>query len=102
MKSCPLPAVKDFKKDGRGSFAFRTDANSGLVITKWCDNKFVQICSANCDPESVENVKRCDRKSKKYIEIRCPTEIKDYNKSMGGVDLSDMLISLYQTNFETK
>ena len=62
MKSCPLPAEKDLKKDGRGSFAFRTDANSGLVINKWYDNKCIQICSTNCDPESVENVKRWDRK----------------------------------------
>ena len=102
MKSCPLPAEKDLKKDGRGSFAFRTDANSGLVITKWYDNKCVQICSRNCDPESVENVKRWDRKSKKYNEIRCPTVIKDYNRSMGSFDLSDMLMSLYRTNFKTK
>ena len=66
------------------------------------DNKCVQICSRNCDPESVENVKRWDRKSKKYNEIRCPTVIKDYNRSMGSFDLSDMLMSLYRTNFKTK
>ena len=102
MKSCPLPAGKDLKKDGRGSFAFRTDAKSSLVITKWYNNKCVQICLTSCDPESVENAKRWDRKFKKYIEIRCPTVIKDYNRSIGDVDLSDMLISFHRTNFKTK
>ena len=38
-----LPADKDLKKLGRGSHASRTDAKSGLSVTKWLDNKAVQV-----------------------------------------------------------
>ena len=47
-------------------------------------------------------VKRWDRSKKEYSNIDCPTVIQEYNKSMGGVDLADMLISLYRTAFKTK
>ena len=47
-------------------------------------------------------VKRWDRSKKEYSNIDYPTVIQEYNKSMGGVDLADMLISLYRTAFKTK
>ena len=101
-KNCPLPADKDLKKEGRGSHTYRTDANSGLTITKWYDNKSILLISNYCNPESTVKVKRWDRENRKYIEINCPTAVSEYNKSMGGVDLADMLISLYRTTIKTK
>jgi len=101
-KKCPLPTEKDIKKRGRGSHAFRTDANSGITITKWYDNKCVQLISNHCDPKKTTMIKRWDRSSRTYIEISCPTVVQDYNQSIGGVDLADMLISLYRTSFKTK
>lgn len=101
-KNCPLPTEKDIKKRGRGSHSFRTDANSGITITKWYDNKCVQLISNHCDPQTTNKIKRWDRQSKTYIEINCPTVVQEYNKSMGGVDLADMLISLYRTSIKTK
>ena len=102
MKGCPLPAEKDLRKQERGSQSFKTDANFDIVLTKWYDNRCVQMISTYCDPSSVGKVQRWDRKEKKYIEIDCPSVIQEYNQSMGGVDLSDMLISLYRTSFKTK
>ena len=86
-KGCPLPADKDLKKRGRGLSDYRVDANSGISITKWYDNKSVQMISNYCDPSSRTTVKRWDRKEKKYVEISCPTVIQEYNRSMGAVDL---------------
>ena len=43
MSNCPLPAEKDLKKKGRGTHACKTDANSGLTVTRWYDNKCVQL-----------------------------------------------------------
>ena len=97
-----LPADKDLKKLGRGSHARRTDAKSGLSVTKWLDNKAVQVITNFCDVNATIKVKRWDRSKKEYINIDCPTVIQEYNKSMGGVDLADMLISLYRTAFKTK
>ena len=101
-KKCPLPSEKDLRKTGRGSHSFRTDANTGIVVTKWYDSKCVQMITNYCDPQSVGKVKRWDRQKRQYIEIDCPTVVQEYNKSMGGVDLSDMLISLYRTSVKTK
>ena len=101
-KNCPLPIEKDPKKKGRGSQDYRTDANSGITITKWYDNKCVQLISSYCDPDSTIKVKRWDNTSKTYIDINCPTAVQEYNKSMGGVDLADMLIALYRTTIKSK
>ena len=93
VKGCPLPTEKDIKKKGRGTHAYKTDANSGLTVTKWFDNKCIQLASTYCDPDSVSFVKRRNSTEKKYVEISCPTVVQEYNKNMGGVDLSDMLIA---------
>ena len=55
----------------------------------------MQLTSSYCDPDSTSKVKRWDDKSKKYIDIDCPTAAQEYSKSVGGVDLADMLIALY-------
>ena len=101
-KNCPLPIEKDLKKKGRGSHDYRTDANSGITITKWYDNKCVQLMSSYCDPDSTIKVKRWDNTSKTYIDMNCPTAVQEYNKSMGGVDLADTLIALYRTTIKSK
>ena len=102
LKGCPLPAEKDLKKKGRGTHACKTDANSGLTVTRWYDNKCVQLASTHCDPDAVGIVKRWSRSEKKYVDISCPTVVQEYNCNMGGVGLSDMLIALYRTNIKIK
>ena len=82
-KNCPLPIEKDLKKKGRGSHDYRTDANSGITITKWYDNKCVQLISSYCGPDSTIKVKRWGNTCKKYIDINYPTAVQEYNKSMG-------------------
>ena len=74
-KNCPLPIEKDLKKKGRGSHGYRTDVNSGITITKWYDNKCVQLISSYCDPDSTIKVKRWDNTSKTYIDINCLTAV---------------------------
>ena len=102
VKGCPLPTEKDLKKKGRGAHVFKTDANSGITITKWLDNKCIQMVSTHSNPDPAKFVKRWSKTEKKYVEINCPTVVQDYNKNMGGVDLSDMLISLYRTPIRIK
>ena len=87
-KGCPL--LTDKVKQGRGSHCLRTDANSALCVTKWCDSKSVNLITLYIQPAKIETIKRC------------PKVVKEYNNYMGGVDLSDMLIALYRTNIKTK
>ena len=102
IKSCPLPCEKDLKKRGRGAHAYITDLNSGMFVLRWYDNKCVQMCSNYSDPAPSSTIKRWDRKENKEIEISCPSIVAEYNAYMGGVDLSNMLISLCCTKFKTK
>ena len=60
------------------------------------------MCSNYSDPAPTSITKRWDRKENKEIEISCPSIVAEYNTCMGGVDHSDMLISLYRTKFKTK
>ena len=78
------------------------DKNSDLVLVKWFDNKCIHLVSTFSSPQSLTSVKRRDGKKKAYINIMCPEIVKDYNEAMGGVDLADMLISLYRTNIKSK
>ena len=71
-------------------------------MTKWYDNKCEQLISNFCNTVEVSKVKRSDCKEKKFIDINCPSAVMTYNKSMGGIDLSDMLILLYRTKIKTK
>ena len=61
VKGCPLPREKDMKKKGRVTHAYKTDANSGLAVTKWFDNKCIQLASTYCDPDSASFVKRWNK-----------------------------------------
>ena len=45
LAGCPLMCDKDLKKEGRGSFDYRTDMISTLRVIKWHDNKAVTVVS---------------------------------------------------------
>ena len=62
----------------------------------------MQLISSYCDPDSTSKVKRWDNKSKTYNDIDYPTAVQEYNKSVGGIDLADMLIPLYRTTINSK
>ena len=64
-----LRADKDLKKDGRGSFDWRTDASTNVTVLKWCDNSIVHLATGFVPPEKGENVRRWSRTDKSYLEI---------------------------------
>ena len=69
---------------------------------KWFDNKAVQVTSNHGTADISSQVKRWDGKTKKHMMVDCPDIVKEYNSVMGGVDLADMLISLYRTPYKTR
>ena len=102
LQGCPLGASKNLAKKGRGSMDYHCDANSGLIIVKWVDNSVVQLASNYVGVEPVGSIDRLCQSAKEHKKISCPQIILEYSKSMGGVDLVDMLIVLYQIPFKTK
>ncbi|CAG4969354.1 unnamed protein product [Parnassius apollo] len=90
------------KKKPRGSYAQVVCDKNRLAIVRWNDNKAVTLISSYVGAEPVEKIKRYCKDSKNKVDVDCPQIVKDYNKHMGGVDLADMLISLYKTPFKTR
>ena len=54
LAGCPLMVEKDLKKQGRGSFDYRTDQNFGTHLIKWYDNKCVILGSTFSGVECTE------------------------------------------------
>ena len=95
LKGCLLASDKELKKEECGSYDYRNDANSGLHVVKWYDNKCVHLVSTFSGVNAADSIKRCDLKTKNHKDVSLPDMVSDYNPSMGDVDVADMLIALY-------
>lgn len=97
-----LIGEKTLKKKKRGSYSRVVCNKNKLSVVRWNDNKCVTLISSYTDAEPIHKVKRYCKVAKKKIDVDYPNIVKDYNQNMGGVDLADMLISLYKTPFRTR
>ena len=97
LQGCPL-----LERQDRGSMDYRSDSNSAIIIIKWLDNSVVQLTSNYVGINPLGTIERWVKKDGERKEIPCPQIVKAYNKSMGGVDLADMLIALYRIEVKTK
>lgn len=79
-------------KLAKGESEFKVNAD-GFVAARWMDSKEV-IMISNCHRPDTEIVKRKQKDGQK-IDVTCPTSIATYNKIMGGVDLADQKVQIY-------
>ncbi|XP_053603783.1 LOW QUALITY PROTEIN: piggyBac transposable element-derived protein 2-like [Plodia interpunctella] len=96
-----MVSEKILKKKGRGSFSQVVCNENKISVVKWFDNKQVTLVSSYTDAYPLEKIKRCCKESKGRVDVTCPQIVKHYNRHMGGVDLADMLISLYRTGIKS-
>ena len=99
LHCCPLISWKDLSKQERGSGDYGVDNNLRIVVVKWLDNSIVHLVS-NCI--GVTTIDQWCNKSKVMKAFPCPKIVSTYNKSMGGVDLADMLMTLYHIDVKTR
>ena len=97
-----LYSKKDLEGEGRGSSDYCVDANSNTMVLRWLDNGLVQMVSSFIGNEEGGTVKRWSSKDKAKIDVPCPLIVIKYKKLMGGVDLCDMLMSLYRIKLRTR
>ncbi|KAH9635158.1 hypothetical protein HF086_009498 [Spodoptera exigua] len=97
-----LPSDKELKKKPRGSFAQGVCNQNKRAAVKWLANKCVTLISSCVDAHPVDKIKRYSKEHKAKVDVDCPKIVKNYNKNMGGVDLADMLISLYKIPLKTR
>lgn len=97
-----LPTEKDLKKKERGFFVEATCNHNRLAVVRWNDNKAVTFISSFVASAPIEKIQRYSKDAKKKVDVQCPQIVRQYNKHMGGVDLADMLISLYKILFKSR
>ena len=78
----------------RGEFEMSACFDKGLLGIHWKDTKDVCLMT-NCNDATTTVVTRKMKDgSKQYVP--CPVAIYFYNQTMGGVDLADQMITLYE------
>lgn len=71
-------------------------------MIKQYENKCVYPASTFSRVAAAGTVKRSDAKQKSYIDVSLPDMVLNYNTFILGVDLADMLITLYRTKIMVK
>lgn len=86
-----LPKVTE--KLNRGEYVFKCNS-SGTLAVVWQDTKQVMLLS-NCHEATVGTVQR-KQKDGTRVDVTCPDLVKTYRNIMGGVDLADKMVTLYE------
>ena len=73
-----------------------------LVVVRWLDNKPVNFLSTFLQAEQLFTITRWSKTLKDKVLVHCPNIAREYNRHMGGVDLSDMLMALYRIDLRSK
>lgn len=97
-----LPDDKTLKHQGRGAFATVTRADGKLCVVKWYDNKPVVMPSTVHSEQPEDTCEQWSKKENKYVTVTRPNIVREYNSEMGGVDMSDRMMSYYRMCVRTK
>ena len=96
-----LLSEKELKKGGCGSNDHAVEASSGIIIVRWYDNNCVKLIINYLTNEAGENARRWNKKYTCFEEVERPMIVQVYNANMEGVDLCDMVLSLYRIRQRT-
>jgi len=86
----------------RGEYDEYTRDDNKIALVMWKDNKAILMGSTTSGGDPVTDVKRWDKKQKKYVDVCCPSVVKKYNSNMGGIDFLDQMMEYYKSWIRTK
>lgn len=98
----PLLDNVQMKKQPRGYAEECVSEDGDVVVCKWQDKRSVVMASNFLLISEGDVVRRWDKKNRCFVNVPRPEVIKDYNDTMGGVDLMDRLISFYRIDIRSK
>lgn len=101
-KNAPLYSDAELRGGGRGYVNQVVRDDGQISVVKWFDNKPVILASSIHGKDPVDKCRRWSKQQKIYVEVNRPSIVKEYNDSMGGVDLLDRIISYYRINARTR
>jgi hypothetical protein len=81
---------------------FSSTCQNNITIMRWTDNNVVHMISPFCGKEPQDTVRRWDKKSKSHVGIQRPNAVKECNRFMGGVDMSDRMVAHYRHAIKNK
>lgn len=99
--SCDFTSDKIMSKCERGAMEQFLRDDEKVCVTKWFDKKPVTVLSTVFGKDPMDTCERWCKKQNKKIVVPRPQCVKQYNKFMGGVDLSDRMISFYRMKART-
>lgn len=91
----------EMKTRGRGSCE-QFVSSDDVALEKWYDNKSILMASSMFGVAQEDTCHRWSKKGKEHIEAKRPAVIREYNASMGGVNLRDRMISYHKINASTR
>ncbi|KAK2709630.1 hypothetical protein QYM36_013336 [Artemia franciscana] len=86
LSGCELMEEKELKRFRLEHVYWRVEKSKEVCLVRWYDNKAVTLVSNCVAVEPKDTCRRWDSSEKKYVEIKRPAVIKQYNKYMGCVD----------------
>uniref|UniRef100_A0A3P9AJZ6 PiggyBac transposable element-derived protein domain-containing protein n=1 Tax=Esox lucius TaxID=8010 RepID=A0A3P9AJZ6_ESOLU len=99
LRDVPKSTVNTLsKRSPQGSLRWIREDH--LLFVRWMDTREVSVCSSIHPAYSGETVKRKEKKvdgNRKEIHVPVPAPVTEYNRYMGGVDLSDPLTEHHKT-----
>ncbi|KAL3225401.1 hypothetical protein MRX96_025830 [Rhipicephalus microplus] len=101
LGKCPLESKKVINKKPR-RYSAEYVTSDDIVVVIWKDNNDVSVASNFVGIGNEEDVRRWDETKREHILVKQPEVIAKYNRSMGGVDKMDFLLSLYRTKIRSK
>jgi len=79
LRSCPLKAAKELKKEGRGAIDSKVSKEKDITVVSWFDNSHVTLASSFVGVEPLDSVKRWSAAEKAYVMVRRPACVQVYN-----------------------